>query len=88
MSITGGAHAASLADQVANTIRSLKAQDPDPEIHIFAAVPNGILFFLGRQQQAIAPVVIYEFDFDRRGNKSYQPSFIMGYFHNRVSWTW
>lgn len=78
MSIKGGAHAALLADQVANTIRSLKAQDPDAEIHLFAAVPNSLLFFLGQQQQAIAPVIIYEFDFDRRGNKSYQPSFIIG----------
>lgn len=78
MSISGGAHAAALADQVANSIRSLKAQDPDAEIHIFASVPNSVLFFLGQQQQAIAPVIIYEFDFDRRGNKSYQPSFIIG----------
>ena len=77
MSVAGGAHAAMLADQVANTIRSVKAQDPDAEIHIFASVPNSVLFFLGQQQQAVAPVTIYEFDFDRRGNKSYQPSFIM-----------
>jgi hypothetical protein len=25
--------------------------------------------------QGIAPCVVYEFDFDRKGNKSYQPSF-------------
>jgi hypothetical protein len=36
-----------------------------------------MLFFLGQQQQAIAPCIVYEFDFDRRGNKSYQPSFMM-----------
>ncbi len=76
-SITGGAHAAALAEQVANAIRRSKAEDPGAIVHVFASVPNAMLFFLGQQQQAIAPCIIYEFDFDRRGNKSYQPSFAM-----------
>ena len=76
-SIVGGGHAASLAEQVANAVRRAKADDPDATVHIFAAVPNSVLFYLGQQQQAIAPSVVYEFDFDRRGDKSYQPSFVM-----------
>lgn len=76
-SITGGAHAAALAEQVANAIRRSKAEDPEAIVHVFASVPNAMLFFFGQQQQAIAPCVIYEFDFDRRGNKSYQPSFVI-----------
>lgn len=75
--IAGGTHAAALAEQVANAIRRVKAQDPDATVHIFASVPNALLFFLGQQIQAIAPCIIYEFDFDRRGDKSYQPSFLM-----------
>jgi hypothetical protein len=61
---------------MSNAIRSLKT-DPDAVVHIFAACPNSVLFFLGQQHQGIAPCVVYEFDFDRRGNKTYQPSFVM-----------
>jgi hypothetical protein len=75
--IAGGAHAAALAEQVANAVRRCKSDDPDATVHIFAAVPNSILFYLGQQCQAIAPCIVYEFDFDRRGNKTYQPSFVM-----------
>ena len=74
--VAGGGHAATLAEQMSNVIRGLKA-DPDAVVHIFAACPNSVLFFMGQQHQGIAPCVVYEFDFDRRGNKSYQPSFVM-----------
>jgi hypothetical protein len=76
-SIAGGAHAATIAEQIANSIRAAKHQDPDAMVHVFASVPNSLLFYLGQQQQAIAPCIVYEFDFDRAGNKSYQPSFVM-----------
>ncbi|SEK01153.1 hypothetical protein SAMN05518849_12653 [Sphingobium sp. AP50] len=76
-SISGGAHGASLAEQVANAVRRAKATDPDAVVHLFASVPNSILFYLGQQHQAIAPCIVYEFDFDRRGDKTYHPSFIM-----------
>jgi hypothetical protein len=76
-SVSGGQHAAALAEQVSNYVRSLKADAPDAIVHIFAACPNSLLFFLGQQHQGIAPCVVYEFDFDRRGSKTYQPSFII-----------
>ena len=76
-SIAGGSHAASLAEQVANAVRRAKSDDPDSTVHIFASVPNSILFYLGQQHQAIAPCIVYEFDFDRRGDKSYHPSFLI-----------
>ena len=75
--IAGGAHASILADQIANHIREIKGADADAAVHIFAAVPNSLLFYLGQQHRAIAPCVVYEFDFDRQGNKSYQPSFVI-----------
>lgn len=75
--VSGGGHAAALAEQIANEIRGLKAADPDAVVHIFAACPNSVLFYLGQQHQGIAPCVVYEFDFDRRGNKTYQPSFVI-----------
>ena len=76
--VMGGGHAAALAEQVSNTLREIKAADPDRTVHIFAACPNSLLFYLGQQSQGIAPAIVYEFDFDRKGNKSYQPSFLLG----------
>lgn len=76
-SVTGGAHAAALAEQISNHLRIVKADDPDAVVHIFAACPNGVLFYLGQQHQGIAPCIVYEFDFDRRAHKTYQPSFVI-----------
>jgi hypothetical protein len=75
--VTGGEHAAALAEQVSNHLRQVKADDPDAEVHIFAACPNSLLFFLGQNHQSIAPCIVYEFDFDRRAHKTYQPSFVI-----------
>lgn len=75
--IAGGGHAAALAEHIANEVRALKADDPDRTVHIFAACPNSLLFYLGQQHRSIAPCIVYEFDFDRAGNKSYQPSFVI-----------
>ena len=73
--VAGGEHAAALAEQVSNYLRVVKGKDPDAFVHIFAAAPNTLLFYLGQHHQAIAPCIVYEFDFDRRGNRTYQPSF-------------
>jgi len=43
-SVAGGEHAAALAEQVSNYVRTLKADDPDAVVHIFAACPNSMLF--------------------------------------------
>lgn len=76
-SVAGGAHAAVLAEHVSNHLREITAHDPDAVVHIFAACPNSFLFFLGQHHQGIAPCVVYEFDFDRQGSKTYQPSFLI-----------
>jgi hypothetical protein len=74
-SILGGQHAVALAEQVSNHLRLVTADNPNSVVHLFAAAPNSLLFYLGQQHQAIAPCVVYEFDFDRHGDKSYHPSF-------------
>ena len=74
-SVAGGEHAAALAEQVSNHVRAVKEDDPDAVIHIFAAAPNTLLFYLGQHHQAMAPCIVYEFDFDRQAHKTYQPSF-------------
>lgn len=76
-SVKGGGHAAALSEQIANTLRTATVGISAP-IHIFAACPNSLLFFLGQQHQAIAPTTLYEFDFDGHGNRSYSPTFTVG----------
>lgn len=76
--VTGGEHAAMLAENAANGLREIKAEKPDAIVHIFAACPNTFLFYLGQHHQSIAPCIVYEFDFDRQNNKTYQPSFVIG----------
>jgi len=76
-SVAGGEHAAALAEQISNHIRAVRAGDPDTLVHIFAAAPNSLLYFLGQHHQAIAPCIVYEFDFDRQAHKTYQPSFVI-----------
>jgi hypothetical protein len=75
--ITGASHASALAEQSSNALREIKNLNPDALVHIFAACPNSFLFFFGQHHQGVAPCIVYEFDFDRRGNKTYQPSFII-----------
>ena len=74
--LAGGAHAARLADQVTRKIRAARS-NLDAVVHLFAACPNALMYFLGQQNRGIAPIIVYEYDFDRRGGKSYQPSFLI-----------
>lgn len=76
-SVAGGEHAAALAEQISNHVRDLTAANPDAMVHIFAAAPNSLLYFLGQHHQAIAPCIVYEYDFDRKAHKTYQPSFVI-----------
>ena len=73
--VAGGEHAARMAEELSNSLRAIKANSPDATLHLFAACPNSFLYYLGQNHPALAPVVVYEFDFDRQGNKTYQPSF-------------
>lgn len=76
-SVAGGEHAAALAEQISNHVRDITADNPDAIVHIFAAAPNSLLYFLGQHHQSIAPCIVYEYDFDRRANRSYHPSFVI-----------
>lgn len=76
-SVAGGEHAAALSDQISNYVRAAKENDPDAVVHVFGAAPNSLLFYLGQHHQAMAPCIVYEFDFDRHEHRTYQPSFTL-----------
>lgn len=72
--VSGGAHAAALADQIAGAVRAAKLPI-GARVHIFAAAPNGFVFFLGQQRAAMGPSIYYEYDFERRVHGTYEPTF-------------
>lgn len=73
--VAGGAHAAALADQVANVVSNLRLRR-GAKVHLFVAAPNGFTFFLGQHREAMGSVVLYEFDFG--GTRQYHSSFRIG----------
>lgn len=72
-SVAGGAHAAFIADVIANTIT--KARRPGTITHFFVSAPNALSFFLGQHAEAIGVCIPYEFDFGARIDGLYHPTF-------------
>ncbi|MNF91262.1 hypothetical protein D3C84_738560 [compost metagenome] len=73
-SVAGGAHAARLADDVANAVA--KARIPfGANVHVFSAAPNAVNFFVGQHAESMGSCILYEFDFNRRVDGSYHPTF-------------
>ncbi len=72
-----GAHANMLAESFAERIKHDREANPEllfERMHIFIAGPNAFTFYLGRHVQVLKPITLYEFDFDRQRDGSYQPS--------------
>lgn len=72
--VAGGAHAAALADQIGEAVRSVRLP-VGARVHIFATAPNAFLFYLGQQRAAMGPSTYYEYDFERRVHGTYEPTF-------------
>ena len=73
--VAGGEHAAILAEQITYHLKAAKADNTEATVHLFAACPNSLLFFLGQHHQNVSPTIVYEYDYDNEGFKTYQPSF-------------
>jgi hypothetical protein len=73
-SVRGADHAAALAEQLQQIVMEERRRLDGPiPVHLFAAAPNSVMYFLGQLGRAIDPVVLYEFDFDEHAG--YSPSF-------------
>lgn len=73
--VQDGTHAWLLADKIANFINDRPFKERLGHLHIFSAVPNGLMFFLGQFARSFGRFTLYEYDFDNRsipGN--YEPS--------------
>jgi hypothetical protein len=58
-------HAVALAEQAARAIRNFRTEgERAGRIHLFAAAPNAVLFFFGREAASVGPTTVYEYNFD------------------------
>jgi len=72
--IKDGSHAWLLADKIATYINDRPLKERFGHIHIFSAVPNALLFYIGQFARAFGPCTLYEYDFDKRIPGKYEPS--------------
>lgn len=73
-SVESADHAIFLADRLVQAIRAARSDGATGTAHIFAAAPNGFMFFLGQQRAALGSVQLYEFDFEGGRGGAYSPS--------------
>jgi hypothetical protein len=73
--ILDGDHAKLLADQLSNYLRVNRTlTERQSQLHIFAAAPNGLVFFIGQVARSFGTTAFYEYDFDTNMPGAYQPS--------------
>jgi SMODS-associated and fused to various effectors sensor domain len=73
--IADGTHTQLLASQLAAFLKDQRTgEERRGKLHIFAAAPNVLLFFLGRLGQGLGPCTLYEYDFESNALGAYQPS--------------
>ena len=62
--IVDGNHAKLLADQLSHLLKIERTiAERQGRLHIFAAVPNGFMFFLGQTSRSFGRTTLYEYDF-------------------------
>ena len=59
--IVNGSHARWLADQLILAIHALRGRLRPRRLHVFAAMPVGLMLLLGQQADACGPTTVYEF---------------------------
>ncbi|HFN0786003.1 TPA: SAVED domain-containing protein [Klebsiella variicola subsp. variicola] len=72
-SVVGGAHAARIAEDIANAVNDVRVKF-GANIHVFSAAPNAVNFYVGQQIDYMGKCIFYEFDFNRRIDGSYHQS--------------
>ena len=73
-SIQNGTHSSKLAMEVYAALAGRSTVERRAYLHIFAAAPNAFMFHLGQVSRPFGKCILYEYDFEQRGNCSYIPS--------------
>lgn len=73
--ILDGTHAKLLAQQLSTYLKEERTlEERQATLHLFAAAPNGFLFFLGQYARSFGRCMFYEYDFDGSIPGVYEPS--------------
>lgn len=72
--VRDGTHAWQLAQEAVQQIRSVIADVDAERVHLLAAAPNGLMFFLGRMGRSLGPLTIHEYDFHTMRFGAYRPA--------------
>jgi hypothetical protein len=72
--VEDGLHALQLAQDLALAIRRRSPEERAATLHLFAAAPNALLFYLGQLGRSFGTVQLYEHDHDRNKPGAYFPS--------------
>jgi hypothetical protein len=72
--VADGLHALQLAQELAWKIRGRSVRERSAVIHLFAAAPNALLFFLGQLGKSFGTVQLYEHAHGSAKPGAYQPS--------------
>lgn len=73
-SVRDGTHAAQLAQALAVLFKQRSRDERSGTLHIFAAAPNGFMFFLGQLARGFGACVLYEYDFESIAPGAYRAS--------------
>ena len=73
-SIQNGTHSSKLAMEVYAALAGRSTVERRAYLHIFAAAPHAFMFHLGQVSRPFGKCILYEYDFEQRGNCSYIPS--------------
>lgn len=76
LSIGDGDQAKVLANFVNEAIKKRKVLERQATLHIFAAAPNGFMFFLGQYSRGFGKFILYEYDLEQQSSCSYSPSIV------------
>lgn len=74
-SVQDGTHASLLANLIYDAIGGRNLAERRAVLHIFAAAPNALMFFLGQNSMGFGKCILYEYDFEKRSSCTYSPSF-------------
>ena len=76
--IKSGGHAWRIAEELSAQLRAVRDNN-SRRIHLFAAAPNALMFFLG-QQLGLGEITVYEWDFEGRRGGGYQPGLTLEWY--------
>lgn len=72
--VKSGAHANALAQKVYNLMDERHPDEKCRTLHILGSAPNGFFVYLGRKARGFGAIQLYEYDLEKTGHKTYQPS--------------